>query len=52
MEWIFGLPQIISKPSYRTKQMQYGIEHVDLITDDYYTYKCANMKGVIDGYLG
>lgn len=35
LEWIMGIPQVVSKSNYRTKQQQYGLEMIDLISDEY-----------------
>lgn len=53
-EWIFGIPQVVSKQNFRSgsKKMQYGSEAVDLISDDYITFKTGCFKGVTNGYLG
>jgi len=32
--------------------MQYGVEAIDLVTDDYMTFKAVGMKGSMNGYLG
>lgn len=41
MEWIFGIPQVSSKSYFRTKQMLYGIEVVDQVSDEYYAFKAG-----------
>jgi len=51
IEWIFGVPQILTKPNFRTKIQQYGIELLDLISDEYCQFKCANVKGISDAFL-
>lgn len=35
LEWIFGIPQVLSKPNFRSRQQQYGVELVDLVSDEY-----------------
>lgn len=52
LEWIMGFPQVISKPNYRTKQQQYGLELIDLISDEYIQYKSGCVKGITDAFLG
>ena len=46
LEWIMGLPQVVSKQNFRTKNMQYGQEIVELVSDEYYTFKSGCFKGV------
>ena len=52
MEWIFGVPQINSKPYFRTRTQQYGLELVDLISDEYCLFKSGCVKGITDAFLG
>jgi len=52
MEWIFGIPQVVSKSQFRTKQMQYGVELVEMVADEYYMFKSGYVKGVNDAFLG
>lgn len=52
MEWIFGVPQVLSKPNFRTKVQQYGIELIELISDEYIQFKSGCVKGVADAFLG
>jgi len=55
LEWIFGIPQVVSKINYRMgggKRMQYGSEACDMISDEYYTFKSGCFKGVTNAYLG
>lgn len=51
LEWIFGIPQVVSKSNFRTKQMQYGMEVADLVSDEYIQFK-SSVKGVTDAFLG
>lgn len=51
-EWVFGVPQVQSKSNFRTKQMQYGLEFVDLVSEEYLQFKCGIGKGVSDAFLG
>ena len=52
MEWIFGIPQIVAKQQYRTRQHQYGLELLENIGDEYYIFKSGFVKGVSEGFLG
>lgn len=38
LEWLLGIPQIISKNPYRSTSHQYGIELIDRINDDAHRY--------------
>lgn len=39
LEWILGLPQIKNKKQWNTQNFQYGIELVDKINDEAYTFQ-------------
>ena len=52
LEWIMGIPQVNSKQNYRTRQMQYGLELAELISDEYIQYKSCCVKGITDAFLG
>ena len=43
---------MLSKSSFRTKQMQYGLELVDMVSEEYLSFKCGIVKGVSDAFLG
>ena len=46
MEWIFGIPQVISKSNYKTRQQQYGSQILEMMADEYYQFKSASIKGI------
>ena len=52
LEWIMGIPQVISKQNFRNRQQQYGLELVELISDEYIQFKSCCVKGITDAFLG
>lgn len=52
LEWIFGIPQVLSKPNFRTRQQQYGLELLELISEEYMQFKSCCVKGISDAFLG
>jgi len=38
LEWVFGFPQIMNRKGYREEKHKYGLELVERITDEAYTY--------------
>lgn len=52
LEWIFGIPQVLSKPNFKSRQQQYGVELIDLISDEYCQFKSGCVKGITDAFLG
>jgi len=45
IEWTFGVPQLNHKKQFRLNNYQYGLELVDKINDDAYTYETSILKG-------
>lgn len=52
LEWIFGIPQINSKPDFRTQRHRYGVELLQMVSDEYCQFKSGCVKGIQDGFLG
>jgi hypothetical protein len=38
LEWVFGVPQLINKKMYGTLKFDYGVQLVERINDEAYTY--------------
>lgn len=51
LEWIFGVPQIVSKKQYRTNKFEFGAELVERINDEAYTYNTSLMTTSMDDGL-
>lgn len=45
IEWTLGVPQLHYKKQFRMNTYQYGVELVDKINDDAYTYETSLFKG-------
>ena len=45
LEWVLGFPQLVNKKTYREEKYKYGIEFVDRINDDAYTYMSTLIPG-------
>lgn len=52
LEWIMGIPQLNSKPDFRTQRQRYGVELLQMVSEEYCTFKSGVVKGVQDGFLG
>lgn len=51
LEWIFGIPQIVSKNPYRSTKHQYGLELVERINDESYKYVSTLSSSLADDSL-
>jgi hypothetical protein len=40
LEWIFGVSQIVARKGYQQERHKYGLEFVDRIGEECYTYVC------------
>ena len=38
LEWVFGFGQIVQRKNYREEKYKYGVEFVDRINEEAYTY--------------
>jgi len=45
IEWTLGVPQLVHKKQFREKTYQYGLELVDKINDEAYTFETSLFKG-------
>ena len=52
IEWVFGVPQLQSKQNFRTRLMESGLEKLDVISDEYISFRCTHPKTAVDGFLG
>ena len=45
LEWVFGFSQILQRKTYREERYKYGLEFIDRIGDEAYTYVTPVGKG-------
>jgi hypothetical protein len=45
LEWVFGFTQLVHKKTYREDKYKYGLEFVDRINEDAYTYMSPLIAG-------
>ena len=38
LEWVFGFPQLVNQKGYRSEKYEYGLERIQRIGDEAYTY--------------
>ena len=44
LEWILGVPQVVNKKNWSQKTYEYGIELVEKVSDEAYTYETKIMR--------
>jgi hypothetical protein len=51
LEWLLGIPQIMTKNPYRSITYQYGVELIERINDDAYKYVSTLSSSLADDSL-
>jgi hypothetical protein len=51
LEWVFGIPEIVSKGCYGSASQKYGLEVIDRINEESIVYRSPILYGAIDDAL-
>ena len=51
-EWVLGTPQLAFRTDYKTKGYMYGIQNMQMVSDEYYRFKSEVTDVMSLGLLG
>lgn len=51
LEWVFGIPEVVSKGQYNSTAQRYGLEVIDRINEEAIVYRSPILYGAVDDAL-